>query len=457
MPVALNSAALDAYRQLKLEDKNTMLQVGEEGVLSKGTYKGALSALTRSAASKVENNQTRTAFLKALGKAFDLKGMTEENGKVTFSKDFMDRLENILGKDFKRSDFGMNAEGEVTSGRPLTMRRVEAIVKKADFVGAGRFDVAVYERKLNHMMKEMGVAKWDLAKLEKEGGSKRELKTIVLLMRTLEYLKGGNDCRIELVFDYQVEMENYDLGSEDGEALEAFDESKYSGPRYVYRDPVTGETMTSRTINDWQRAVQLKTGMLFHQDNAYSIKQPSKIAHLNTYVIGMYELYVKKTIDVFFACEAAGKVNEFKNFLCNDPGVCVEGRIDRLNQFEGLHLIQKSAEDIHEAAEIERIAKGVADNGKAVNTEQLIFAEIEAMINKEDATMEDAWETFAPTVKQNLVGKMAVIVHPVESKDGDGVYNFEPVMKDGAPEVRPLTAQDIDALGPTCLSVITGV
>ncbi|MDO5462826.1 MAG: hypothetical protein Q4F99_05020 [bacterium] len=112
------------------------------------------------------------------------------------------------------------------------------------------------------------------------------------------------------------------------------------------------------------------------------------------------------------------------------------------------------------AYEVSRIPQRLRicnDDGKVLNTDALIFNEIEAAMNKGDATMEDAWETFAPIVKQNLVGKMATIMQPVEPTDEDGVYSFEPVLKDGQPEVRPLTAQDIDALGPICLSVVTGV
>ena len=35
-------------------------------------------------------------------------------------------------------------------------------------------------------------------------------------------------------------------------------------------------------------------------------------------------------------------------------------------------------------------------------------------------------------------------------------YKFEPVMEDGKPVVRPLTAEDIDAIGPACMAKIMG-
>jgi hypothetical protein len=40
-------------------------------------------------------------------------------------------------------------------------------------------------------------------------------------------------------------------------------------------------------------------------------------------------------------------------------------------------------------------------------------------------------------------------------QDGDE-YKIEPVMVDGKPAVRPLTAADIDAIGPACMAKIMG-
>lgn len=457
MAIEMNSSALNAYRQLNLENKNTMIKSTDQGIETAGTYKGALSALSRSKESKAENNYARTMLLKALGKAFNVKGMAEnEDGTITFSKDFMTRLEKILGKDFKASDFGINANGEVTSGKPLTYRRVKAIIQKADFVGAGSFNIAVYERKLNHMMKRMGVEKWDLPKLEAEAKTNRKYQTIVYLIKTLDYLKIADNCSLQLAFDYQVAIEDHFVDFDDDQVPEPFDESSYTGPRYTHRDPITGETKTARSITGWANDVQLKTGLLIHTENAYTQRAPQKIDYLNSYTTETYKLYVKKTIDIFFACEEAGKLHEFESFLSMNPGTCVEGRIDELNKFESKHLIQKSADDIREAAEIQRIAQGIAEDGKAINTDTLIFAEINAIETKGDASPDATWEDYAPTVKQNLIGKTAVIMQPVAPTDEDGIYTFEPVMKEGQPEVRPLTAADIDTLGPICLQTLFG-
>lgn len=64
--------------------------------------------------------------MKALGKAFGLE-IQYDGDKASFSDDFMRKLEEILGDEFRRSDFGIK-NGEVASGKPLTQRRIKAIV-----------------------------------------------------------------------------------------------------------------------------------------------------------------------------------------------------------------------------------------------------------------------------------------------------------------------------------------
>lgn len=182
MAIELNSGALNVYRNAAFEDAKTIVNIDGEGIKANGVYKGALSALSRSPEEKTANNAVRTELLKVLGRAFNLKGMTEADGKVTFSKEFMTRLEKILGADFKRGDFGINADGEVASGKPLTMRRIQAIVKKADLVGAGTFSVDVYRRKFEVMLKDMGATKMTPEDMKKKGGEFITLHNIAKIM-----------------------------------------------------------------------------------------------------------------------------------------------------------------------------------------------------------------------------------------------------------------------------------
>ncbi len=139
MPINFNTTAMSAFKQFQTEassNPDAIAHSNADGSIKQaGTYKGVMSAVFRTDDEQAQNNQARTALLTALGKAFDLRGCSRSNGKVLFTKDFMDQLEKHLGESFKRGDFGISANGEVTSGKPLTQRRISAILAKAETVG----------------------------------------------------------------------------------------------------------------------------------------------------------------------------------------------------------------------------------------------------------------------------------------------------------------------------------
>ncbi len=138
MAITFDSSKIAMFRDAQFASGNTIANLGDDGLTAGGTYHGALGAITRTKAEKAENNKVRTELLRSLGQAFGLSGMSEADGKVSFSKDFMDQLESILGKDvFKRDDFKIGADGTVTSGRPLTSRRISAIIAKATTAAQG--------------------------------------------------------------------------------------------------------------------------------------------------------------------------------------------------------------------------------------------------------------------------------------------------------------------------------
>ena len=56
-----------------------------------------LSSRPRLTLASAENNEARTELLKNLGKQLGLSGVTEHDGKVSFSSDFMDKLELLIG------------------------------------------------------------------------------------------------------------------------------------------------------------------------------------------------------------------------------------------------------------------------------------------------------------------------------------------------------------------------
>ncbi len=60
-----------------------------------------------------------------------MEGVHKEQGRITFSADFLTKLEEKLGKDvLKTGDFKLDNQGNVVSGKPLTARRVRQIMDK---------------------------------------------------------------------------------------------------------------------------------------------------------------------------------------------------------------------------------------------------------------------------------------------------------------------------------------
>lgn len=451
MAIELNSSALNAFRELHLENANAIVNVDGEGLTQNGTYTGALSSLSRSKETKAENNAARTALLKSLGRAFNVKGMTEVDGKVTFSKEFMTRLEKILGADFKRGDFGINANGEVASGKPLTMRRVQAIVKKADFVGTGTFSVDAYRRKFEVMLKDLGAAKMSPEEMRVRSGIFLTLHNIANMLTFLEKEVHESIC-VNLA--YEVHCEYVANGGVDA------DDEPFKGARFQYLDMTKGEQgeyVDCEKIDDWIIYVCKRTGLVFHPErcSGYSKEDYKTYPKANQYLADNLKLYVKKVVDNFFAAKECGKMDAFsKKVLGAEQGVCLEEKCLRLLEFEKEHLTQNEAMNAVEVDALNRIVDAAPVNGELPSVEKLIYKEIEVALGlgEQYANSED-WNDFAALVKERLVGTTAKVMQAV--LEGDE-YKFEPVMVDGKPVVRPLTAEDIDAIGPACLAKIMG-
>ena len=141
--MSLDITSLASFRNVNLGGRNAIANLGQDDtVVKKNSYYGSIGKVFRLGNAKAANNAVRTELLRSLGQAFGLSGMKEDGGKVRFSKDFMDKLESYLGAAFKREDFGIGADGTVSSGKPLTQRRILA-VERAVLDASGRLDAAV--------------------------------------------------------------------------------------------------------------------------------------------------------------------------------------------------------------------------------------------------------------------------------------------------------------------------
>lgn len=440
MAIELNSAALNIYRNASFADGKTILNNDGDGLKANGVYSGALSALTRSTEERAANNAARTELLKSLGRAFNIKGMTEEEGRITFSKDFMARLEKILGADFKRGDFGINANGEVTSGKPLTMRRVQAIVKKADLVGNGSFSLSVYEQKLDVIKAALGFGKLSADEFKEAARQNPLARAFLIASDVLEFLKFEADQTLGLNPEYEF-------------ALECGEE--FNGHKLQYFDRVTGEYKPFSNLNDYDYYLQSRIGVLMHFENAgFDRANPETIVKLKTYIAGIAQLYLKRVVDNYFDAKAEGKLPEYMDHINKNSGVCLEDRCGRFDEFVQKHLVSKDMMDIAAAAEAKRVADTALNGDNPENAENLIYGAIEEL-EETDETLAaaDEWADYSEKVKARLVGKMATVT---VAEVQDDKYVFKPVMEDGKALVRPLTAEDVDILGPACLANVIG-
>ena len=153
MAIQFNLNALSRFSNVNFGDNDAIANLdGKDGLKQNEKLGFILTRKFRSADAERQNNAVRTELLKALANAFGIKdGIAVANGKTTFTDQFMNRLEEILGPSFKRGDFGIK-DGVVDSGKPLTQRRIQAIVKAARAKGdAAAYDGTTYLAKVDYI------------------------------------------------------------------------------------------------------------------------------------------------------------------------------------------------------------------------------------------------------------------------------------------------------------------
>ena len=122
MDISINNKAYEAFSKTAFSSNDAIAKLGAEGSVGESGRLGSVfSRIGRSTAEKMDHNAVRTALLKSLGQAFGIAGMsTTEDGKTTFSPEFVASLEKLLGKGVLRTgDFKIAADGTVSSGKDI--------------------------------------------------------------------------------------------------------------------------------------------------------------------------------------------------------------------------------------------------------------------------------------------------------------------------------------------------
>ncbi len=429
----INVSKLAAPIAFKTGNENTIVNVKEDGslVANRKTFSSSnIFRWMRLSSTKAANNTVRTEFLRSLGEAFGIEGATVGNdGKTRFTEAFMDNLEKLLGADFKRADFGLDKDGAVASGKPLTERRVTAIVTRALVVGKTPFDVAAYKAKVGEMMK-MGLG---AGLSEKQLGN---LHTQVIRMnRALDFLaNGGVDAFIEDNPNYVDEDE---ASENNGYYFVANTNENRDIPYFLVRDGARTPLKTKSALGE---AIFAKYGdahhggVLFHVENVKATPynhNSNGEGYVNfreafkTYIHDALKAYVKLSVDMFYDTlgTKVGKELAEKVFACTS---CIEGQTTELIQFQATKGLVESADGATP------VNLAVADHDKTTDLLECLAREAQTLeqANGQDGESDLTWDDYRPVFVKNLVG----LVRPVQ------------IDANGPVETREVTETDIDAL-----------
>lgn len=504
--MAIDLQALDMFRTAENWTATGVARLdGDDAIKQNGTYSGPLSALTRSETEQTENNRVRTELLRALGNAFGLSGMSEEDGTVTFSKKFMDKLEKLLGADFKRDDFKMDAEGNVTSGRPLTARRIQAILakvekaaEKAGTEGASSAESASETEAENTSETEEDygseaaeysatkapeagtseTAKTSASKAAKPGkkslsrtGGLRRDETYKPYLDTLAGIKKDISrldkkkfehvhtffTRIEKSLDFlynELDVTRRHPDADDPSGLRISPEYEFlksigdlkedDRPTFQYYDTKSAKFLTynpSTYQNDvlWHK---LGGGLLHLERAKFRSGESEDIAPLRKYIVENTFLFVKKSIDCYVAAKETGKLDLYFEHL-RSPGACIEDQALHMVEFEAKNLTTGETYSAKEAEELERIANQDPEKLATPDIDQQINTIYDEIGNEQWFLDKEAFDDdIAKVLNERLLGKTCTITKYDKSN-----HKFEPLLQNGKPVVRPLTAEDIRAFG----------
>ena len=441
--MSFNISALDTFRNVNLGGENAIANLGQgDKVVKKNDYHGAIGAMFRGKETKAANNAVRAELLRSLGNAFGFEGVGRNaKGVTTFSEAFIDKLAKLLGPAFKREDFGIGKDGTVTSGKPLTQRRITAILKQVSLVGRGDYDHATYKARLDYVTGKLAAMKVPDTQIYAKEAAIRHFEKVAKLM---DFAKNDLPDLISDNFYYDPKSADDDNASEDVRSKYVLN-SRLGGN--LTEKPLTSIGMVTTYLSDY-------VGELFHiQENILAgekniarfadLTDPKK--QITDYLTRTIQAFVSTSLDAFIDAEKAGKIEDYLSYL-GGTWPCVEGKTTGITEFR---LTTCPPDD----------TGPVATHDKDQPLNQCIGREIAAIMEANPNAQE--WKDVAAQVKTNLVGVIRPIdipeKHVTKMTDGEELttYQFKPVLGEtGKPVVRAITEADIDALGEAVMDTI---
>ena len=459
MSVEFRPSALSAFKSIDFGNADAIVNIDSNKKLTQNGKLGFfLWRPFRSSETQAKNNEARTALLKSLGQAFNLEGVSQSNGKTVFSKDFMDQLEKILGKEFKRGDFGVGDDGTVTSGKPLTERRIKAIIANAEkYASADSVSGAAPVK--THSITG-GLRKDDVYAplLDKVATINKEIKNapehvvnfFARVEKTIDFLYNELDVEQDPEKDADTDPSalriktefkiNKDFGLvRDGEPTQ-----------FEYYDYNEGKFKDLKSTYDYQNEILFKRvgGEFFHLERAnFNLETSESIEPLKKYIINTAMTFVKQSINTYFACKESGKMEEFYSHL-RAPGACLEQQGLNMIEFQGKTLHPDDVMSLDDARMLSNAAEGKPIDlpKNAVDQFMEVFIDLE-----DEPFFNENWnKDLADRVKEELVGKQCTM------QDFDAPHELgkkvpELIGKNNMPVVKTLTAEMVDDIGKKVL------
>ena len=162
-------------------------------------------------------------------------------------------------------------------------------------------------------------------------------------------------------------------------------------------------------------------------------------------------MFVMRGLDTYFEAKKQGKVDLYMQHI-KEPGTCMEDLGMKFQLFEEKNLIDAKPMDKEEAAELKRIAEEPTESELPRRADQIICDTLTTLHGYEE---KDEWDDdLATALKAKLIGKSCQMIEL--EKAGNGT-KFKPIVKQGKPVIKQLTAKDLDILGPACFKNLNGL
>jgi len=411
----VNRTFLANFAKVDFGNDNAIVQKSGAGMKSETVWDESNKIRwIRSSATKDQNNAIRAELLKNLGEAFGLEGpKTNAKGNLVFTKAFMDRLEQLLGPAFKRDDFGVGKKGgEVSSGRPLTERRIKAILNQVTVVTrTTKFNAEDYLVKADAMLA-------DADRPENVKHAEVIRKTATKVKEAINFLQHD----LETIVSDNPHNELYDPKNDGEDAVGAYkfvmliprekatdaQRAEWTGPHgsgqclYDAGDKV-GVHLTKNALAAY---LNEKAGFLVHLETFKATPdQDEFMEQFQEYMRYVLEQYVTATIDLYQDSADDSFVREKALGIFAHPGLCMEAQTSNIQECQQLNGLVRN-EDV---LGVEKDNVASLYHNEKTSLLDCMAKEVQVLENTNRSGKDLTWDDYKSVFEKNLVGRQRLV------------------------------------------------